>query len=150
MALGHVPLADLLSDMIRERARQHPQIAFPFSAGKLLPSYGDSIDLTIYRCVQESLTNAIRHAKANSIRVDLAEVPNSDAGRAGPRRRDSSSRSRTMDAASIPARRPASGCAACRNACGRSAANARSNSSAGGGTSVRVVIPLPDRDGQPG
>ena len=74
MALGHVPLADLLADMIRERARQHPQIAFPFAAGKLRPSYGDAIDLTIYRCVQEGLTNAIRHAAAKSIRVTLDAV----------------------------------------------------------------------------
>jgi two-component system, NarL family, sensor histidine kinase UhpB len=78
MALGHVPLADLLADMIRERARQYPQIAFPFAADRLEPSYGDAIDLTIYRCVQESLTNAVRHAKADIIRVTLDEAPGGD------------------------------------------------------------------------
>jgi two-component system sensor histidine kinase UhpB len=75
MALGHVPLADVLADMIRERARQSPQIAFPFAAGRLKPSYGDAIDLTIYRCVQEGLTNAVRHAAADTIRVTLDEAP---------------------------------------------------------------------------
>jgi two-component system, NarL family, sensor histidine kinase UhpB len=74
MALGHVPLADLLADMIRERARQSPRIAFPFAAGGLKPSYGDAIDLTIYRCVQEGLTNAVRHAEADNIRVTLDET----------------------------------------------------------------------------
>jgi two-component system, NarL family, sensor histidine kinase UhpB len=74
MALGHVPLADVLADMIRERARQSPQIAFPFAAGRLKPSYGDAIDLTIYRCVQEGLTNAVRHAAAHNIRVTLDET----------------------------------------------------------------------------
>jgi two-component system, NarL family, sensor histidine kinase UhpB len=74
MALGHVPLADVLADMIRERARQSPQIAFPFAAGQLKPSYGDAIDLTIYRCVQEGLTNAVRHAGADNIRVALDET----------------------------------------------------------------------------
>jgi two-component system sensor histidine kinase UhpB len=74
MALGHVPLADLLAEMIRHRARQHPRIAFPFAATRLAPSYGEQIDLTIYRCVQESLTNAIKHAQACRIGVTLAET----------------------------------------------------------------------------
>jgi two-component system sensor histidine kinase UhpB len=78
MALGHVPLRDLLSELVRERARQNPQIAFSLSADKLMRSYGDSIDLTIYRCVQESLTNAIRHAQARHVGVEIGEVGDGD------------------------------------------------------------------------
>jgi len=74
MALGHVPLADLLADMVRDRGRQNPQIAFPFVAGRLSASYGEPIDLTIYRCVQEGLTNAVKHAQARTIRVSLDET----------------------------------------------------------------------------
>lgn len=71
MALGHVPLKELLSSLVNDRARQHPGIAFSFTSGELLASYGDSIDLTLYRCMQESLTNAIRHAGARNIAIDL-------------------------------------------------------------------------------
>src|SRR5712671_601698 len=71
MALGHVPLQQILSELVAERARQLPQIDFTFSADKLLPGYGDSVDLTIYRCVQESLTNAVRHAQADHVTVEL-------------------------------------------------------------------------------
>jgi two-component system sensor histidine kinase UhpB len=75
MALGHVPLGELVSQIIRDRAREHPQIDFSLTAAALPRSYGDTIDLTLYRCVQESLTNAIRHAQAKHIAVRLAEGP---------------------------------------------------------------------------
>jgi two-component system, NarL family, sensor histidine kinase UhpB len=84
MALGHVPLRDVLAELVQNQARQHPQIAFSFSAEKLMPSYGDSIDLTVYRCVQESLTNVVRHANAKRVDVALdqatGERPNGNSG----------------------------------------------------------------------
>jgi two-component system, NarL family, sensor histidine kinase UhpB len=71
MALGHVPLTDILRQLVDERSRQHPQILFNYAAGKLARSYADSVDLTIYRCIQESLTNAIRHAQAKHVSVEV-------------------------------------------------------------------------------
>jgi two-component system, NarL family, sensor histidine kinase UhpB len=73
MALGHIPLGELLGQMVHERARRHAVISFSFTATALKASYGDSIDLTIYRCVQESLTNAVRHAEPKHITVELTE-----------------------------------------------------------------------------
>jgi two-component system sensor histidine kinase UhpB len=73
MALGHVPLRDLLAELVAERARQYGEIALTFSADGIPRSYGDSIDLTIYRCIQEGLTNAIRHAQASRVEIALAE-----------------------------------------------------------------------------
>ena len=74
MALGHVPLRDLLAEFVGDCARRHNDISFSFSTGKLSSSYGDPIDLTIYRCVQEGLTNAVRHAEARSVNVNLDEL----------------------------------------------------------------------------
>jgi two-component system sensor histidine kinase UhpB len=71
MALGHVPLKDMLGELVREQERRHASISFSFSAPDIERSYGDSIDLTIYRCLQESLTNAVRHAQAQHITIAL-------------------------------------------------------------------------------
>jgi len=78
MALGHVPLAEMLSQLMHECARRHPQIDFSLAAATLKRSYGDSTDLTVYRCIQGSLTNAIRHAEAKHVTIDLGHA---DAGK---------------------------------------------------------------------
>jgi two-component system sensor histidine kinase UhpB len=142
MALGHVPLADLLADMIRERARQHPRIAFPFAAGKLKPSYGDAIDLTIYRCVQEGLTNAIRHAAAAHIRVNLDEARNeaSSAARIDLAIED--------DGRGIDPQKPAGfGLRGMQERVRALGGECELEAAAGGGTRVRVVVPLPSQEG---
>jgi two-component system sensor histidine kinase UhpB len=139
MALGHVPLAALLADMIRERARQYPQIAFPFAAGRLKPSYGDAIDLTIYRCVQEGLTNAIRHAKADTIRVTLDEA---QGGEPAAARLDLAI---ADDGRGIDPQAPAGfGLRGMQERVRALGGACTLDAAAGGGTQVRIVIPLPN------
>jgi two-component system sensor histidine kinase UhpB len=73
MALGHVPLADIVSGLVADFERLNPKVRIAVGAGHLAESYGDSIDLTVYRCLQEGITNAERHAGAKSIVVELGE-----------------------------------------------------------------------------
>ena len=47
---------------------------------KIMRGYGDSIDLTVYRCVQESLTNVIKHAQATHVGVALGEAAGGEQG----------------------------------------------------------------------
>jgi len=146
MALGHVPLADLLADMIGDRARQNPQIAFPLTPGKLQPSYGDSIDLTIYRCVQESLTNAIRHARATRIRVDLAE-----AGDASSLQGTRLALTVEDDGCGIDPHAPAGfGLQGMRERVQALGGECSVQGAPGGGTRVRIVIPVQAGDAATG
>jgi two-component system sensor histidine kinase UhpB len=71
MSLGQLPLADVLSELVSGRTREYPQIRFSFAAEGIERSYGEPIDLTLYRCIQEGLTNVIRHADATSVDVKI-------------------------------------------------------------------------------
>jgi two-component system, NarL family, sensor histidine kinase UhpB len=143
MALGHVPLEDILGELVRERARQQPEIAFEFSAPKLARGYGDSIDLTVYRCVQESLTNAIRHAQASHVAVELAEADDDGNGSGGAALaltiRDDG---RGIDPAAVPG----FGIRGMQERVQALGGSYKVESARGRGTCIRIAIPL--RDGR--
>jgi two-component system sensor histidine kinase UhpB len=56
-------------------------MSIAYSSNRLSNSYGESIDVTVYRCVQESLTNVIRHAGAQRARVTVAHERDSSTGK---------------------------------------------------------------------
>jgi two-component system, NarL family, sensor histidine kinase UhpB len=142
MALGHVPLEDILGELVRERARQQPEIAFTFSAHKLARGYGDSIDLTVYRCVQESLTNAIRHAQASQIGVELAEGADTDGSGCPALALTIRDDGRGIDPTAVPG----FGIRGMQERVQALGGTYKVESARGRGTCIRIVIPL--RDGR--
>ncbi len=40
-------------------------------SGAELPKLADAVNITLYRCLQEALTNVARHAQATQVQVDL-------------------------------------------------------------------------------
>jgi two-component system sensor histidine kinase UhpB len=74
MALGNAALADVIADLVADFERNDPGIAFKLDIGSLRRGYGDCIDLTVYRCAQEGLTNAMRHAEAETVAIGLEEL----------------------------------------------------------------------------
>jgi len=138
MALGQIPLADLVAGMIRDRARQHPETAFTFAPETLRPSYGDSVDLTVYRCVQEALTNAIRHARAGRVDIELIGKQGEDADGARLElviRDDGCG----MDAGTLPGR----GLTGLQERLAALSGSCTIDSAAGRGTALRISIPVP-------
>jgi two-component system sensor histidine kinase UhpB len=84
---GRVGLAELINELVAGFERRHPDAHILYSAGRLAKSYGEPIDLTLYRCVQEGITNAIRHGGASNLTIDLVEE--SGHRRDGAKRRQS-------------------------------------------------------------
>lgn len=72
--LGQAPLATCLDLLLRGFAQRHPAIAFVGRFDGLARGYGDLVDLTVFRCVQESATNAVRHGGATRVEAEAGEV----------------------------------------------------------------------------
>jgi two-component system sensor histidine kinase UhpB len=78
--IGRVKLADLIDELTAGLQRRHPDTQVVLNLGELAKSYGEQIDLTVYRCIQEGVTNAMRHGAASTLTVDLAERPTHTSG----------------------------------------------------------------------
>ncbi|KQP09775.1 ATPase [Methylobacterium sp. Leaf99] len=72
-ALGQVPLPDCLVLLLRDFTRRHSGTGFTGTFDGLGPGYGDVTDLTVFRCIQESMTNAVRHGRAVQVNVEAYE-----------------------------------------------------------------------------
>jgi two-component system, NarL family, sensor histidine kinase UhpB len=141
MALGHVPLQDILCELVRERARQYPQVDFAFSAHDLMRSYGDSVDLTVYRCTQESLTNVVRHAQAKHVAIELAQTvteANTSTNGASQLALTVRDDGRGMDRSVAPG----FGMRGMQERVQALGGSCKVESTSGCGTSIRIVIPL--------
>ncbi len=75
--LEQFPLTDLIRDMVKESAMRsrfrHRVIIEGDFTGKL----SRDLEVALYRCAQESLTNIMRHARATNVRVRLKCEDNS-------------------------------------------------------------------------
>lgn len=80
VALGRVELPALVGDLMGELQRRYPEVSLAHDIKAKTASYGEAIDLTIYRCIQEGVTNAIRHGHADTVRVELFEKRRANGG----------------------------------------------------------------------
>jgi two-component system sensor histidine kinase UhpB len=146
MALGNLPLADIIAGLVRDRAREHPHIAFTHDVGALDRSYDDTVDLTVYRCIQESLTNAIRHADAKTIEVRVADAQTRGSAAAGDMVPGSCLELTVRDDGRgiVAGRAPGFGLRGMQERV-QALGGAFAIEAGSSGTCVRIVIPLPQR-----
>jgi two-component system sensor histidine kinase UhpB len=68
-ALDNLGLREALEDSLASWRARHPEIACRLSLQGDLDKLGETINITIYRVIQECLTNVARHAEATQVEI---------------------------------------------------------------------------------
>ena len=84
VGLAELGLHEALGALLRLWSESHPDVEIATTISPALGETGETADLTIYRIVQEALTNVFRHADATSVDVTI-EPANPPAGMPGGR-----------------------------------------------------------------
>jgi len=71
-ALEELGLVAALKTLVEQWRKDEPDVALEFSADARVGELGERASLMAYRFVQEALTNAFRHSRANRIEVSLS------------------------------------------------------------------------------
>lgn len=70
-ALDHLGLNDAIAELAAQYRRQHPQLTIKLSTDEGLNGFDENVNITVYRVIQECLTNAVKHADAAEVTVAL-------------------------------------------------------------------------------
>jgi len=79
IGLAELGLSEALSGLIRMWRQAHPETVVNLSVSASLTALDETTELTIYRVVQEALTNVFRHAGASSVAIAISPL-DSEAG----------------------------------------------------------------------
>ena len=71
MRLTELGLREALGALLRMWGESHPGVVIETAISQSLGETGETADLTIYRTIQEALTNVFRHASATCVNVTI-------------------------------------------------------------------------------
>jgi len=74
-ALDNLGLSETLHDSIAAWRLRHPELKFQLEVSGSLDNLGETITITVYRIVQECLTNVVRHARAGNVKIAITRRP---------------------------------------------------------------------------
>lgn len=72
VGLAELGLTDALAALTRLWRETHPGVAVETAISPALRARGETAELTIYRVIQEALTNVFRHARATHVAISVA------------------------------------------------------------------------------
>ncbi len=81
-ALDHLGLREALRDAVAVFQSRHPELAVSINMGEEIDGFGESINITVYRIVQECLTNVARHAEATQAVISVSRIKDPGCGEA--------------------------------------------------------------------
>ena len=75
VALDELGLAPAIQFSIDQWQRRHPEVRTRFSTEGELDGLDEKVNMTVYRLVQECLTNVTKHAQASEVKIHIARLP---------------------------------------------------------------------------
>jgi two-component system, NarL family, sensor histidine kinase UhpB len=70
-ALDHLGLREAVEDLVNIWRGRHPEIACELALQGEVDGLGEAINITVYRLIQECLTNVLRHAQATQTSIEV-------------------------------------------------------------------------------
>jgi PAS domain S-box-containing protein len=80
--LDQLGLGETLRDAISQWSRNYPHVQWDLALSSDLESLGEAVNITVYRIVQEALTNVIRHAEATRVQITVSRELTGPSGEA--------------------------------------------------------------------
>jgi two-component system sensor histidine kinase UhpB len=79
IGLAEFGLAAAIGNLVEFWRRRNPDILYVVAIGRDIEGFGETVDLVIYRIVQEGLSNSIRHGRPTRVSVSVTRRPGRDA-----------------------------------------------------------------------
>ena len=73
-ALDHLGLSETLRDAVSAWRKRHPETVCDLKLEGQVEGLGETVNITIYRIVQECLTNVVRHAAATHVGIVVERI----------------------------------------------------------------------------